>query len=42
MDLEPGVYRFNLRIDGTGWLVPSEVPSVDDGFGGHVGLLIVS
>lgn len=40
--LEPGVYRFNLRVDGGRWMVPEEVPSLDDGFGGRVGLLIVS
>ena len=40
--LEPGVYRFNLRVDGERWVVPEEVPSLDDGFGGRVGLLIVS
>lgn len=40
--LQPGVYRFNLRLDGSRWLVPEEVPSIDDGFGGRVGLLIVS
>ena len=40
--LEPGVYRFNLRVDGERWLVPDEVPSIEDGFGGRVGLLIVS
>lgn len=41
-DLEPGVYRFNLRIDGTRWIVPAEVPSVEDGFGGSVGILVIS
>jgi len=40
--IEPGVYRFNLRIDGEEWSVPDGVPSIDDGFGGRVGLLIVS
>jgi hypothetical protein len=40
--LDPGVYRFNLRVDGERWVVPDEVPSIDDGFGGRVGLLIVS
>lgn len=40
--LEPGVYRFNLRLDGVRWVVPDDVPSIDDGFGGRVGLLIVS
>ena len=41
-DLEPGVYRFSLRVNGTQWVVPEEVPSMEDGFGGRVGLLIVS
>jgi hypothetical protein len=40
--LAPGVYRFNLRVDGERWIVPEEVPSIDDGFGGRVGLLIIS
>lgn len=40
--LEPGVYRFNLRVDGEKWTVPEGVPSVDDGFGDRVGLLIIS
>jgi hypothetical protein len=40
--LEPGVYRFNLWVDGERWVVPEEVPSIEDGFGGRVGLLIVS
>ena len=39
--LAPGVYRFNLRVDGERWIVPEDVPAVDDGFGGRVGLLIV-
>jgi hypothetical protein len=39
--LAPGVYRFNLRVDGERWVVPDGVPSVEDGFGGQVGLLIV-
>jgi hypothetical protein len=40
--LAPGVYRFNLRVDGERWIVPESVPSIDDGFGGRVGLLIIS
>jgi len=40
--LEPGVYRFNLRVDGERWIVPEGVPEVDDGFGDRVGLLIIS
>ena len=41
-DLEPGVYRFNVRVDGVRWVVPDGVPQVDDGFGDAVGLLIIS
>ena len=40
--LQPGVYRFNLRIDGERWVVPEGFPSVEDGFGDSVGLLIIS
>jgi len=40
--LEPGAYRFNLWVDGERWMVPEGVPTVDDGFGGAVGLLIVA
>ncbi|HUG38289.1 MAG TPA: glycogen-binding domain-containing protein [Candidatus Limnocylindrales bacterium] len=41
-DLEPGVYRFNLRVDGERWIVPDGVAQIDDGFGDRVGLLIIS
>ena len=40
--LAPGVYRFNLRADGERWIVPEGVPQIDDGYGGRVGLLIIS
>lgn len=40
--IPPGVYRFNLLVDGTEWVVPEDVPSLDDGFGGTVGLLVIS
>lgn len=40
--LAPGVYRFNLLVDGERWMVPEGVPEIDDGFGGTVGLLIIS
>lgn len=40
--LEPGVYRFNLVVDGERWIVPPGVPEVEDGFGGRVGLLMIS
>lgn len=39
--LRPGVYRFNLIVDGDRWIVPEGVPAVDDGFGGKTGILIV-
>lgn len=39
--LGPGVYRFNLVIDGDRWIVPEGVAAVDDGFGGKTGLLVV-
>ena len=39
--LARGVYRFNLVIDGTRWIVPDGFATVDDGFGGKAGLLLV-
>lgn len=39
--LHPGVYRFNLIVDGERWIVPEGVLSVDDGYGGRTGLLVV-
>jgi len=41
VDLHSGVYRFNLVVDGERWIVPDGVPSVDNGYGGQSGLLIV-
>lgn len=41
-ELPPGVYRFNLLVDGTEWIVPEGVPTVEDGFGGQVGILVIS
>ncbi len=40
--LAPGAYRFNLRVDGERWIVPEGVPQTDDGYGGRVGLLLIS
>jgi hypothetical protein len=40
--LEPGVYRFNLIVDGETWIVPDNVVSIEDGYGGKTGLLIVA
>lgn len=39
--LAPGVYRLNVRVDGGAWLVPAGYASVDDDFGGRVGLLVI-
>ncbi|HXF96786.1 MAG TPA: glycogen-binding domain-containing protein, partial [Gemmatimonadales bacterium] len=39
--LAPGVYRFNLVVDGERWIVPEDVAAVDDGFGGKTGMLVV-
>ncbi len=39
--LEPGTYRCNIRIDGGPWTVPDGLPSVQDDFGGEVGVLVV-
>lgn len=39
--LQPGMYRFNLRVNGETWVVPEGVAAIDDGFGGKTGLLIV-
>ena len=39
LDATPGLYRVNLRLDDGPWLAPPGMPSVDDDFGGRVGLL---
>ncbi len=39
--LEAGTYRCNIRIDGGAWTVPDGLPSVQDDFGGEVGVLVV-
>jgi hypothetical protein len=41
VSLAPGVYRFNLIVDGERWIVPEGVAAVDDGYGGTTGLLVV-
>ncbi len=41
LDAAPGLYRINLRLDDGPWLAPPGVPSVDDDFGGRVGLLSI-
>lgn len=39
--LAPGVYRFNVRVNGGAWGVPSGADVADDEFGGRVGVLVV-
>lgn len=39
--LERGVYHFNVRLDVVRWVVPDGVTTLDDGFGGKQGILIV-
>jgi hypothetical protein len=39
--LSPGVHHLNVRFDGGDWTVPAGTVSVDDGFGGRVGLFVV-
>jgi hypothetical protein len=39
--LAPGLYRFNLRVDGRPWGVPQGAAVAVDEFGGTVGLLAV-
>ncbi len=41
LPLAPGIYRVNVRVDGGRWTVPVGMTSVDDEFGGQVGLLVV-
>ena len=40
--LEPGVYQFNLRVDGERWIVPEGVPQLEGSYGDRVGLLVIS
>jgi len=39
--LRRGLYHFNLRVDGSDWVVPSGVATVPDGLGGMVAVLVV-
>ncbi|HET9708600.1 MAG TPA: glycogen-binding domain-containing protein [Gemmatimonadales bacterium] len=42
LSLAPGVYHFTMLIDGNAWTIPSGVPSVPDGMGGRVAVLVVT
>jgi hypothetical protein len=39
--LPPGVHRYNVRMNGGAWTVPSGADVADDEFGGRVGVLVV-
>ncbi len=41
LHLGPGAYRFSLIVDGRQWVVPADVPTLPDDFGGSVGILII-
>lgn len=41
MRVTSGTHRLMLRIDGGEWHPPANTPTVDDDFGGRVGLLVV-
>jgi hypothetical protein len=43
MDLKPGVYHYNLLVDGERWVAnPKSSTLVPDGFGGYNSVLVVS
>jgi len=42
LPLRPGVYHFTLLVDSIAWTIPSGVPSVPDGMGGRVAVLVVT
>ena len=41
LQLEPGVHRLNIRINGGPWLVPAGARPEEDEFGGVVGIVVV-
>jgi hypothetical protein len=41
LQLAPGVYYFNLVVDGDEWVVPGGVATVPDGMGGVMAVLNV-
>jgi hypothetical protein len=38
---EPGSYHVRVRINGGDWIVPANLPRIDDEMGGTVGLLVI-
>jgi hypothetical protein len=41
LSLAAGTYHFTLLVDGSPWRIPDGVPTVPDGMGGRVAVLIV-
>ncbi|HKW39973.1 MAG TPA: glycogen-binding domain-containing protein [Gemmatimonadales bacterium] len=41
LSLKPGLYHFNLQVDGRDWVVPKGVATVPDGLGGMVAVLVL-
>jgi hypothetical protein len=41
LPIGPGHYQMNVRVDGNKWMVPPGLLSVQDEFGGAVGLLVL-
>jgi hypothetical protein len=39
--IPPGPHRVSIRIDGGAWIVPANLPRVDDDLAGPVGIIIV-
>lgn len=39
--LRPGIYHVALRVDGGAWTPPPGLPTMEDGYGGLIGILIV-
>ena len=41
LTMASGPHHVLVRIDGGAWVAPSNLPRIDDEFGGRVGLLVV-
>jgi hypothetical protein len=41
LNVPPGTYRMNIRVDGERWTPPPGAPSVEDEFNGKVGLVVI-
>jgi hypothetical protein len=41
LPIAPGTHRVAIRVNGGPWMVPSNMPAIDDDFGGRVGLVVI-